>query len=248
MDLGSPAQQPRVTLEGIEWELEEHLGPDGELVGVPPEVLATANFDDARVSGSTGCNRYGGSYTITDDGAIAISEVVSTKMACLPEADAVEGAMLNGLDRTVSAQLGVDRLSLVDADGRELLRFRPAVAPPLVGTEWVAIGINNGRGGVVSAVEGARVTANFDDEGRVAGSGGCNRFMATYEVDGDAIRIGPVAGTRMMCSEPEGVSEQEGSYFAALERASSWSIREGRLQLRDADDALQVDFVGADSA
>ena len=124
----------------------------------------------------------------------------------------------------------------------------PAVAPPLIGTEWVAIGINNGRGGVVNAIEDARVTAIFDDEGRVAGSGGCNRFMATFEVDGGAIRIGPVAGTRMMCAEPEGVSEQEGSYFAALERSATWLIREGRLQLRDADDALQVDFVGAETA
>ena len=248
MDVGSPAQQSDATLEGVEWQLEEFIGPDGGLVEVPPEVLATATFADARVSGSTGCNRYSGSYAITEDGALSISEVVSTKMACLPEADAVERAMLAAFDRTVRAQLGVDRLSLIDADGGELLRFRPAVAVPLVGTEWVAIGINNGRGGVVSVVEGARVTAIFDDEGRVAGSGGCNRFMATFEVDGDAIRIGPVAGTRMICAEPEGVSEQEGSYFAALERASTWTIREGRLQLRDADDALQVDFGGADSA
>lgn len=248
MDLGSPVQPSGVTLEGVEWQLEESVGTDGELVDVPSEVLATANFADARVSGSTGCNRYGGSYTITDDGAIAVSEVVSTMMACLRAADAVERAMLNGLDQAVRAQLGVDRLSLIDADGRELLRFRPAAALPLIGTEWVAIGINDGRGGVVSAVEGARVTAIFDDGGRVAGSGGCNRFMATFDVDGDAIRIGPVAGTRMMCAEPEGVSEQEGSYFAALERASTWIIREGRLQLRDTDAALQVDFVGADSA
>ena len=248
MDLGSPAQQSGVTLEGVEWQLEEHTGPDGELVGVPREVLATANFAEARISGSTGCNRYGGSYAITDDGAVTFSEVVSTMMACLPEADAVERAMLSGLDRAVTATLGVDRLSLIDADGRELLRFQPAVAPPFIGTEWVAIGINNGRGGVVSAVEGARVTAIFDDEGRVAGSGGCNRFMATYEIDGGAIRVGPVAGTRMLCTEPEGVSEQEGSYFAALERASTWSIREGRLELRDAEDALQVDFLGAEPA
>jgi heat shock protein HslJ len=247
MDLGSPAQQPGAKLEGVEWQLEESVRPDGELVEVPSEVLATANFADARVSGSTGCNRYGGSYTITDDGALRILDVVST-MTCLPEADAVERAMLAALDRTASAKLGVDRLSLIDTDGVELLRFRPAVAPPLVGTEWVAIGINNGRGGVVSALEAARVTANFDDEGRVAGSGGCNRFMATFEVDRDGIRIGPVAGTRMMCAEPEGVSEQEGSYFAALERASAWMIREGRLQLRDADDALQVDFAEAESA
>ena len=118
MDLGSPAQQSGVTLEGVEWELEESIGPDGELVEVPSEVLATANFADARVSGSTGCNRYSGSYTITDDGALSISDVVSTMMACLPEADAVERAMLTALDRTVRAQLGVDRLSLIDADGR----------------------------------------------------------------------------------------------------------------------------------
>ena len=118
MDLGLPAQQSGATLEGVEWQLEESIGLDGELVEVPWDVLATANFADARVSGSTGCNRYSGSYTITDDGALSISEVVSTMMACLPEADAVERAMLTALDRTVRAKLGVDRLSLIDADGR----------------------------------------------------------------------------------------------------------------------------------
>ena len=168
-------------------------------------------------------------------------------MACLPEADAVERAMLTALDRTVRAQLGVDRLSLIDADGVELLRFLPAVAPPLVGTEWVAIGINNGRGGVVSALEGSRVTANFDDEGRVAGSeaatdSGHVRSRRRRDPDRSGGR-----DANDVCRTGGGL----GAGRVVLRRAgASVDLDDsgGRLQLRDADDALQVDFRGADSA
>jgi heat shock protein HslJ len=102
--------------------------------------------------------------------------------------------------------------------------------------------INNGRGGVASLVEGTVVTAEFGTDGRVGGSGGCNRFSGEYTLEGDDLAIGPVASTRMACLEPEGVGQQESAYFAALARVASWSFREERLQLRAADGALQVEF------
>jgi putative lipoprotein len=102
--------------------------------------------------------------------------------------------------------------------------------------------INNGRGGVASLVEGTVVTAEFGTDGRVGGSGGCNRFSGEYTLEGDDLAIGPVASTRMACLEPEGVGQQESAYFAALARVASWSFREERLQLRAADGALQAEF------
>ena len=60
----------------------------------------------------------------------------------------------------------------------------------------------------------AQTTIEFDAEGRVFGSGGCNRFTGTYTYDGGMLGFGPLAGTKMMC--PEAVMDQEDRFLAAL--------------------------------
>jgi heat shock protein HslJ len=228
-------------LEGIEWRLTHHLGPQGELVPIVEDVMATATFIDGSVAGSTGCNRYHAPYRVDDD-RLTIELIAMTMMACDPERSAVERAFTSGLEAAVTYAIAGDGLDLADAEGRVILRLR--AVPPLVlgGSRWIATMINNGRGGVASLVEGTSVTAEFGTDGRVGGSGGCNRFSGEYTLEGNDLAIGPVASTRMACLEPEGVGEQESAYFAALAHAASWSFREDRLQLRAADGALQVEF------
>jgi heat shock protein HslJ len=46
----------------------------------------------------------------------------------------------------------------------------------------------------------------------------------------------------MMCSEPEGVMDQEGQYLAALQSAAKYQIEGNVLQLRTSDDALAAMF------
>jgi heat shock protein HslJ len=208
---------------------------------VPDGILATAVFEDGIVAGSTGCNRYRAPCRIEGAG-LEIGPAAMTMMACDPERTTVEQAFTAALARTVGWARDGEALVLVDAAGAELLRLRAATGPALIGTRWVATAVNNGRGAVVSLVAATEITARFGDDGRVTGSGGCNRFFGPYEVDGGRLAIGPVASTRMACPEPEGVGEQEAAFFAALERVATWSIREDRLQLRDEDGALQVDF------
>jgi heat shock protein HslJ len=172
-----------------------------------------------------------------------------TRIACIPPRDAVERAMTAALGTTAGYSVTGDALALTDAEGDTILRFRARTAPGLVGTTWVARGINNGHGGVVSSValEAARMTANFTADGRMTGFGGCNGFGGSYTLDGTSMHIGPVTATRKACIEPEGLGELEGWYFAALERVATWSLHEGRLQLRDGDGALQVDYRVADA-
>ena len=238
-----------LALEGREWRLSDHLGPGGGLVPVAEEVIATATFIEGRVAGTTGCNRFTGGYHVEGPN-LSFGALAMTRMACLPPRDTVERAMTAALESTAGHVLIDDALELTDAEGNTMLRFRAASAPGLVGTTWVATGINDGRGGVVSSVtlEAARVTATFADDGRITGFGGCNGFGGSYTVDGGSIQIGPVTATRMACIEPEGVGELEGWYFAAVERVAAWSIREDRLQLRDGDGALQVDYRAAGAA
>ena len=81
----------------------------------------------------------------------------------------------------------------------------------------------------------------FGDDGTVTGSSGCNTFSGTYSADGAIIEIGPLASTQKMCVAEE-VMEQEAQFLAALGNASMYEIRGDRLQLRNADGALQVDL------
>lgn len=50
--------------------------------------------------------------------------------------------------------------------------------------------------------------------GRIAGSGGCNRFFGGYETRGDELTVSGLGATEMACEEP--VMRQEAVFFAAL--------------------------------
>ena len=68
-------------------------------------------------------------------------------------------------------------------------------------------------------------------ESDVAGQGGCNRFGGRYTFNGDALKIGPLASTRMAC-EPK-VMDAEQAWFRMLERASAAEATPTKLVLKD---------------
>jgi heat shock protein HslJ len=47
------------------------------------ESSITLRFQDGRMEGSSGCNTYGGDYTLGDDGAFQAGPIEVTEMACL---------------------------------------------------------------------------------------------------------------------------------------------------------------------
>ena len=65
----------------------------------------------------------------------------------------------------------------------------------LTGDAWQ---IEDVMGGGV--VDGAEVTIGFDAEGRAFGRAACNRFSGGYELTGEGISFGPMAGTKMACA------------------------------------------------
>jgi heat shock protein HslJ len=107
-------------------------------------------------------------------------------------------------------------------------------------TRWVAESI-----GGQPVLPGATLDAEFGAEGRLTGTAGCNRYGAAYTRDGERISIAPAIATRMYCAQPAGVMEQEAAYLAALERAASAIVSDGRLTLADAAGAELVSFTGA---
>ena len=106
-------------------------------------------------------------------------------------------------------------------------------AGSFVGVPWVV------SSGVDLAGTDAVPSATFTDD-TVGGSTGCNRFTASYTVDGDAMEIGEIASTRMACPPPADAIER--AYLAALGRVAAWHIDGSELVLADYDDNELIRF------
>jgi len=92
--------------------------------------------------------------------------------------------------------------------------------------------------GDAALIEPERLSLNFLDAGRVAGSGGCNRFAGGFGLTGEGLHFGPMASTMMACPEP--LMEQERRMLDALEQVMAFDVDgRGRLLLM-AEDRLTV--------
>ena len=82
--------------------------------------------------------------------------------------------------------------------------------------------------------EEVSVTVDFLDDDRVAGSSGCNRFMGGYQLTGEGLSFGQIAGTRMACPEPQMQIEQR--FLALLQDVNRFEITpDGALLLITTD-------------
>jgi heat shock protein HslJ len=104
---------------------------------------------------------------------------------------------------------------------------------PLSGTRWLLESYSLEGDGVSSVIAGTTITAEFAPDGKVTGNAGCNRYFASYEVSGDTMTIGPAGSTKMYCSEPEGVMDQEARYLTLLESTAGYRIDGDQLNLLD---------------
>jgi heat shock protein HslJ len=106
---------------------------------------------------------------------------------------------------------------------------------PLAGTSWqVAAIYDTAVGGVGVVLPDTSLTADFGDGGRMNGSAGCNTYSARYLVEGDQLAITPPTSSSRLCSEPEGIMEQEAAFLSALMAAESYVLADEELQILDA--------------
>lgn len=214
---------------------------EGVEVEITPGQEATMEFDPDQqtVSGSGGCNRYSGSYQL-EGSALTFGRLRTTMMACPDDAGGrLESEVFGALDRVASFRLEHGQLLLLDEASKVLLTLATRADAPLLTTEWEVLSYNNGRQAVVSVLIGTQLNSLFQD-GSVSGSAGCNRYQASFELGDGTLTIGPAATTRKMCSEPDGIMEQESAFLAALASAATFRIDRRQLELRTASGALAV--------
>ena len=116
----SGGQSSLPALNGTEWVLSSMNGQkpiEGSTV--------TIKFDAADYGGRSGCNSYGGNYTVEANGKLALGPGAMTEMACMEPAGVMEQEMafLNTLSQAASYQVNNDQLEVKNAAGETILVF-----------------------------------------------------------------------------------------------------------------------------
>ncbi len=127
---GCAPEDDRSPLADTERVLEEY-GEPGNLTSALPDQRPTISFDDdTEVTGFTGCNWYGGTYTAAVDGTLEFGLMHQTEIACEPDVMEQETDFMNALRLAqeyehVNAQLHI-------SGGGKLLVFSASqvTAPP----------------------------------------------------------------------------------------------------------------------
>lgn len=233
-DSSSPSTTTRpgasTGLTGVNWVLTDQASLGVPLTG----VTVTARFENGSISGDTGCNAYGGSYSTTGSSMTIGDDIVTTQRACLPAGSgtsspsAVERAYLGKLPDVGSFRVSHDTLTLAGRNDKALLVYRASDGARDLAGNWIVTGYYTGDA-IQSVITSTNLTARFD-HGVVSGEAGCNLYNGPFEIQGEQITIGPLASTLAACADPA-AQTQESQYLAALALATAFRVTGDRLDL-----------------
>ncbi len=212
------------------------------VAGHTPTFAVTAGL----ASGSTGCNTYEASLTVTAGGGLSLGGLTVTEIGCEPPVMEVEAGLLAVLTRADRFSWEGDRLTLAGDNGTATVDLVAAPTEPGVALDagaWHLTGIESGDA-ASSVLTGTAPSLVVDTAaGAIRGNGGCNDFGAAANFAGDAIAVSDFASTTMACAE--GIMRQEAEYFAVLAAAHTWRVDGDTLTVAGAADGGSLTFVAA---
>ena len=106
----------------------------------------------------------------------------------------------------------------------------PLVDSPLRGTYWKLVRLSETPVEVAEKQREPHLIFAHDQR-RISGSGGCNRVTGSFELDGDKLHLGRMAGTMMACLTG---MEQEQRFLRSIEKVERYRISGSHLEMLDA--------------
>ena len=116
---GSAGDEP---LENTYWKLVTVGERQAVVVTETREAHLVLHAEEARLAGSTGCNRMMGGYELDGD-RLSFGQLATTMMACPGDVMEFEREFLDALGDTASWQVEGESLTLVDGEGEARARF-----------------------------------------------------------------------------------------------------------------------------
>jgi heat shock protein HslJ len=114
--------QASCELAGPTWKVVE-IGGNPVAAGESGREPHLVFSGEGRVSGSSGCNRFTGTY-MQDGESLHFSPMAMTKMACPPPQDALERAFIQAMAGTAAMRQSGGTLELLDAGGNVQMRLQ----------------------------------------------------------------------------------------------------------------------------
>ena len=190
--------------------------------GNPPIKFSIA-YDPAKIVAN---NRYVVRARITQDGKLLFTSDTATPV------------ITRGNPVSVS-------IMLRRAAGSQAVSPNPGGKRPLEGTYWKATELAGKPTPTQDATREAHLL--FQPAGRLSGSDGCNRITGSYQLRGDTVTFGQMAGTLMACINAS--AEIEGAFREALKSATRLTVVGERLVLfNTAGNRIAVFTAGAQAS
>jgi len=224
--------QKVTSLENTAWQLISF--GDAQPLAEKPITLEFGKKN--HLSGSSGCNRYMGSFSTKGNQFSVKSPLGSTMMACPEDLMKQEQQFLQALSAGTSYKIDANgelEIQYREGSRNKQLKFSPLKTSSanqkmtLENTSWqlMATGQSLPR-------SQKPITLTFSENNRLAGSSGCNRYMGSFKVTGKQFELkSPLASTRMAC--PEALMRREKQFLEALSAAKSYQINnKGELEIQ----------------
>ncbi len=214
------------------WSLKSLNGQNAgtEFEGPIPSI--EFDFEKNLISGSGGCNRYHGGFTLSNENVFSAPNLASTMMMCVVKNKEPEFLQTLSSEGLVIS-LTPEELLTFTKGGKTVLQFEKGEAPVEPKPQLISMETLTGTW-TLESMPGEDVSALFSekkptlelaDEGKAHGLGGCNNYRTTYTLEGNTISFGPVMSTKMACPSLEG----EGKFISLLEGPAEVSVVEGKL-------------------
>jgi heat shock protein HslJ len=224
-------------LGATQWVLRSY-DVSGTLTVVPDGQFVDANFISSRVSGTAGCNQYDALYR-AGGRTLLVDFMTTTSRICDDASNAMEQAYIPLLQQSRFYNVNGRTLTIRDANLNVILIYDAAPNNPLLG-DWLILSYNNGNGAVTTPVADSNPTATFGLR-RLSGTTGCNSFQGDYNLNGDAVVIGPLARTQMAC--PDALMAQEQAIVTAFQGVGRVNYRGTIVELDSLTGSTQVQLI-----
>lgn len=188
---------------------------------------------DTSYSAVTGCNGIGGKFVFKPNGKIEFSAGMSTMMFC--EDMSVEHGLKDVFEKADNFTVNGDFLSLNKAKMAPLAKFKliETQNASLDGT-WELDYMSGTRIAFDGLYPNKKPTITFDtSNNKVSGNSSCNNYSGNMTLDGNVIKFGPLASTKMACP-----GNGESSFFQTLDKVNTYSVQENTLTFIMGDIAI----------
>lgn len=182
----------------------------------------TTSFDDS------------GKWELTDNGQVLVLHVSrnATDKFAIRDSDTLRKLDMNGHE--IDSKLNYD----LKREPASALTERSGTVVSLENTHWSLIRLGESSLSAYPHQNEAYIVLDPSTH-RVSGSGGCNRLMGSYKVDGDHLKFSQMAGSMMACVQ--GMETEQG-FLQALTRVNTWKVNDSGLELFDTSGKLLVQF------